>query len=300
MRFGIMSLQLDMLLPTAAAAGELAHDPRRFDHAALIRRIAAHGFGTIEIGADLALFLPHAFAPPAIADLQALKRELGLRYTVHLPLWSIEPSSPVPSVRAGSAAAIVESIAATQPLEPDVYVLHATGALAAEFYRMGIPEQLRAILLQQFQHHAHTSVEQILRETGIPSRQLAIETVEFPFELTVALAEQLDLSLCFDTGHVLVGFAGPVDIMDALEVCLPRLAEVHLHDGPWQGPERTIGYGKDHQRLGRGDLDVARFLDRLAEARFAGPLVFELSLPDALASLDHIRQLRPGLLAPAS
>jgi sugar phosphate isomerase/epimerase len=98
---------------------------------------------------------------------------------------------------------------------------------------------------------------------------------------------------------VLVGFSGPVDLFDALERCLPRLAEVHLHDGPWQGPEMRIGYGKDHQPLGAGDLDVARFLDRLSTAGFSGPFVLELQVEQALASLDVIRSLRPNVL-PAS
>ena len=32
--------------------------------------------------------------------------------------------------------AVVESIHATRSLQPEVYVFHATGALAAEFHRM--------------------------------------------------------------------------------------------------------------------------------------------------------------------
>src|SRR5512136_629230 len=114
--------------------------------------------------------------------------------------------------------------------------------------------------------------------------------------MSLDLADNLDTSICFDTGHVLVGFSGPVDFFTALEQVLPRLAEVHLHDGPWQGPERKIGYGKDHSPLGTGDLDVGRFLDRLSEARFGGPLVFELQVSQATASLDLIRRLRPQAL----
>jgi hypothetical protein len=43
-------------------------------------------------------------------------------------------------------------------------------------------------------------------------------------------------------------------------------------------------------------LDLGRLLDRLAAARFAGPLVFELTVPEAAASLAVVRQVRPGLL----
>lgn len=161
---------------------------------------------------------------------------------------------------------------------------------------MRLPDLARSLILKQLQNGARESLKTILAETGIRTRQLAIETIEFPFDLTLELADELDLSICLDTGHLLVGFSGPVDLFDALERCLPRLGEVHLHDGPWQGPERRIGYGKDHQPLGKGDLNVARFLDRLLTAGFSGPLVFELQVEEARASLDVIRSLRPDVL----
>jgi sugar phosphate isomerase/epimerase len=192
--------------------------------------------------------------------------------------------------------AIVDAIQVTLPLEPEVYVLHATGALAAEFYRMDLPELAKSLILRQFQSNARESIRAVLAAAGIPSRILAIETIEFPFDLTLELAEELDLSICLDTGHVLVGFSGPVELFEALERCLPRLSEVHLHDGPWQGPERNIGFGQDHSPLGTGDLDIAHLLDRLAEADFTGPLVFEPAVDEALTSLDVIRATRPEAL----
>lgn len=297
MRFGIMAMQPEFLIPPGAGAGEVTVDAGALDHAGLVGRLAGAGFPVVELGGDLVLFFPDAFGAPAIDALSALKRDRGLGYTVHLPLWSVEPSTPLGPVREGSLRALVDVVRATRALEPEVYVLHATGALAAEFYRMDLPEGARAAILRLFRAAAGESVRVLLAETGLPSRRLAVETVEFPFDLTLELAEELDLSVCLDTGHVLVGFSGPVELFDALERCLPRLAEVHLHDGPWQGPERTIGYGRDHRPLGAGDLDVGRFLDRLAEARFAGPLVFELRLSEALASLEVVRSLRPAALA---
>jgi hypothetical protein len=39
---------------------------------------------------------------------------------------------------------------------------------------------------------------------------------------------------------------------------------------------------------------VGRFLDRLAQANWDGPIVFELSVEQAQASLDRIRSLRPA------
>ncbi len=296
MRFGIMAVQMDALIPPGLSPDKVKAHLAGFDHAALVRGLASAGFSLIELSGDLVLFFPQTFSPQAIERLATLKQEQRLTYTVHLPLWSVEPSTLLTPVRQGSVRAVIECIQAALPLRPEVYVLHATGALAAEFYRMHLPDMARALILRQFQNRARESLRAILGETGIASRQLAIETIEFPFDLTMELAEELDLSICLDTGHVLSGFSGPVELDDVLERCLPRLAQVHLHDSPRLAPGQPVVYGKDHQPLGKGDLDVGHFLDRLAAANFSGPLIFELRIEQALASLDVVRSLRPGAL----
>jgi len=291
MRYGIMEMQLSALLPGGETGADVMTKLAGLTHAGLAGSLAEAGFSLIELGGDLMLFFPHFYSPEAIQELAQLKAQRGLSYTVHLPLWSVEPSTPLKPVREGSVQAIVDVIRTTQPLEPECYVMHATGALAAEFYQMRVPPSGKELLLGLFQAGARESLATILRETGLPSRKLAIETIEFPFELTCELAEALDLSICLDTGHLLVGFSGPVSLAEALERILPRLGEIHLHDGPWQGPERNIGYGKDHQALGKGDLDVPYLLRRLETAGWDGPVIFELSVPEALASLEVIRKL---------
>jgi sugar phosphate isomerase/epimerase len=291
-----MSLQQGLLIPSASSSGEVVAQLSSFDHAELVRVLAGQGFGLIELSGDLTLFFPQAFAPPAIDRLAVLKEELGLSYTVHLPLWSVEPSTPLPSVRRGSVEILIEVIRATRLLQPEVYVLHATGALAAEFYQMDLPAVAHAFLLRVFQAQAGESIQRILAETAIPSRQLAIETIEFPLDLTLELAEQFDLAICLDVGHILAGFSGPADLFDVLERCLPRLAEVHLHDCPLRASGQAPLYGQDHRSLGEGDLDLERFLDRLEEAGFDGPVILELTVEEARSSFETIRAVRPELL----
>jgi sugar phosphate isomerase/epimerase len=296
MRFGIMTMQKDSLIPSALPPGGIEAYLGAFDHAAIAVKLAGLGFSPIELGGDMSLFFPGAFSPPTIERLAALQAEQGISYTVHLPLWSTEPSSPLQPVRQGSVQAVVEVLRATLPLQPEVYVLHATGPLAAEFDTMDLPAPARALLMRLFQQQAGRSIGEILALTGLPSRRLAIETIEFPLDLTLELAEKLDLSICLDAGHILAGFSGPASFFEALERCLPRLAEIHLHDCPaWKGGRRL--YGQDHAPLGTGDLDVAGLLDRLAAAHYAGPLVFELRIEEALASLERVRALRPGAVA---
>jgi sugar phosphate isomerase/epimerase len=298
MKFGIMEMQMPLLLPPGKPPQELMASLAAFDHSALVRRLAEAGFKLIELNGDLTMFLPQSYSPESVEKLAALKQELGLRYTLHLPLWSVEPSTPLKQVRQGSRDALVEAIRLTRKLEPESYVLHATGALAAEFYQMRLPELGKQVILKMFQAGAGETIQSILGETGIPSRRIAVETVEFPHELTLELAETFDTSICLDTGHVLVGFSGPVELFSVLDQVLPRLGEIHLHDGPWQfaSGERRIGYGKDHSPLGTGDLDVDRLCKRLKEAQWKGPVIFELTVDQARASLEYIKEVCPEYL----
>jgi sugar phosphate isomerase/epimerase len=286
-----MSMQMNLLIPPEMSADQVFAHLAGFDQAELVRVLASKGFKLIEIGGDLSIFLPHTFEVEAIQRLASVKDELDLSYTVHLPLWSLEPSTPLTHVREGSVRALIEIVNKTKPLNPEMYVIHATGALAAEFYRMKLPDAARMIILRQFQNAARESLKMLLSETDLPSRKLAVETIEFPFDFTLELAEDLDLSICLDTGHVLVGFSGPLTISEATNRCLPRLGEVHLHDGPWQGFEQKIGYGMDHQPLGAGDLDIKQFIDQLKTNEFNGPIIFELNIQDAIASLNRIMDI---------
>jgi len=291
MRFGIMEMQIDKLIP-AEASGKAAIDQiLNFDRGALVSGLAESGFPIVELGGDLGLFFPTAYDPKNIQRLVQIKEAHALAYTVHLPLWSVEPSTPLEPVRLGSVDAILDVMEAVEPLAPEVYVLHATGALAAEFYRMKLPQSAKSLALQQFQGGAISSIKTILEETGLPSRKLAVETIEFPFELTLEMADLLDCSICLDTGHVLAGFSGAINFDDALEACLPRLAEVHLHDSPDYMRTGQLGYGKDHQALGSGDLNVSRLMKQLQNKNFDGPIIFELPVQDAQKSISHLQKI---------
>ncbi|MCU0521648.1 MAG: sugar phosphate isomerase/epimerase [Anaerolineae bacterium] len=297
MRFGIMAMQIGALIPEGLSPDEMHDYVGSFNHAELVRALNRQGFALVELGGDLSAFMPQTFAPSQIAELLALKAKLGLQYTVHLPLWSVEPSTPQRYVREGSVRAVVDIIKATLPLEPEVYVLHATGALASEFTAMALPPVGRGLILRQFQQAAMQSLQMILSMTGISSRQLAIETVEFPFDLTLEMAEALDLSMCLDVGHVLSGFCGETDLFRILTLSAGRLVEIHLHDADRPKIPGTVVYGRDHRPLGAGDLDLGPFLDAVVATGFDGPVIFELRADEARASLDVVRRTRPGIVS---
>lgn len=286
MRFGIMAMQLGLILPSGEDTDRQALLRRidEFDVAALVARLADAGFKLIELNSELELFLPGCFDVAAVERLATLRAERGLTYTVHLPLWSLEPATPAQHVREGSVAALADALARLAPLEPETFVLHTTGALAGEFSRAHLPRAAKGLILERLHEMARKSLGSLLERTQVPTRRLALENVEFPLEMTVALAEEFDCSLCLDTGHVLAGYSGERSLPEALELFLPRLAEVHLHDGFRRGEGSSIVVA-DHLRLGRGDLPLAWLLARLSQAGYERPIILELMVEDALASL---------------
>jgi len=308
MRFGIEQMQVGLLIQHARtlmpASGQVDAQALRaalphleVDVAAQVNYLADLGFTLIELNPELSIFFPDCYSLPAIDRLGRLKEERHLSYTVHLPLWSLEPSTPVQAVRRGSVDTLVDAVLRLAPLEPETYVLHATGALAAEFSRMKPLAAMRSLVLQLFVVQAQRSVEELLARTGVPPRRVAVETVEFPFALTLELAHAFDLSMCLDVGHVVAGYTTGVTLFEALDQMLPRLAEVHLHDAYRRELPNGMVQVNDHMPLGTGEVPVGDFLDRLAATGFAGPVVFELTIEEAKASLEAIRTLRPAYLA---
>jgi sugar phosphate isomerase/epimerase len=287
LRFGIISPRMDVLIPKN---GEQDFATLlNYNQVADVIRMARHGFRVIELNTDIGNLLTQALPHSTLDELAAVKQEMDVAYTVHLPILSIEPASHVQIVRHGAARATVDTIRALEPLNPEMYVYHISGEMAAHFMHLRMAGTTHAFVMRALQNFARESLAYILDQTKIDPHRLAIETIQFPFDLTLELADEFDTAVCFDTAHVLVGFSGPIDLMPAFERALPRLAEIHLNDGPWQGPEHTVHFGKDHLPLGSGDLDVATFINRCLEIQFGGPLIFELSLDEALCSLDVIR-----------
>jgi sugar phosphate isomerase/epimerase len=306
-RFGIEQMQVGLLIQHSRtlmpASGQVDVQALRaalphlaVDVAAQVNHLADLGFTLIELNPELSIFFPNCYNLAAIDRLGRMKQERRLSYTVHLPLWSLEPSTPVPTVRQGSVDTLVDAVLRLAPLEPEVYVLHATGALAAEFSRMKALGTMRSLVLQLFVAQAQHSIEELLERTGLSPRRVAVETVEFPFDLTLELAQTFDLSMCLDVGHVVAGYTTGVTLFEALDQMLPRLGEVHLHDAYRRELPNGVVQVADHLPLSAGEVPIGDFLDRLATCGFSGPIIFELTIEEAKASLEAIRALRPAYI----
>jgi len=290
LRFGVQPLQfLDVM---QRIVDGFSVDLSKFSFPDFCITSVMEGFRHVELTMDIEYILPGSLKKDTFRKLIDLGESLGITYSVHLPLWSVELASPNPFVRRGSVESMVHSIELAKDLNPECYVIHITGALASEFTRLNIPRSYKYIVNKGMLSNSIRSLEEIVSKIDIPSRKIAVENVEFPFDLTREAIDRFDLSICLDTGHLLAGFSDELSIMDFLDKHYDRLIEIHLHDGFFR-VEHGLAIRRDHLPLGEGDLPLVEFMKYLQFKGFRGPIVFELSLRDSKRSLDVLRNTCP-------
>ncbi len=247
-------------------------------------------FRHFEVTADLTYVLPGLLTIEVIQQITEIRMKNNYSCSVHLPLWGIELASPNSYIREASINCLVEAIKLTKQLDPLCWVIHATGSLISEFTRIEIPSFAKMFMNNMFASTAQKSLEQIIDRTKISPRKLAVENVEFPFKAMEECLESLDLSICFDTGHLLAGYSGNGEqgVVDFYDTYHDRIIELHLHDG--KNP------GIDHKPLGHYDLPVKELLSKLIERNFSGPIVFELSPEEVKESMIYIKKHVPQAL----
>ncbi|MBY8999546.1 MAG: sugar phosphate isomerase/epimerase [Candidatus Heimdallarchaeota archaeon] len=263
-------------------------DLSRLNYVEIVRKNIDAGFKHIEITGDLAYVLPGVLTQAIIEDLVKIKEEESISFSVHLPLWAIEPAAFAPEIRKASVEIFVNCINLTKPLDPLCWVMHPTGSLTVEFMNMNLPEFAQAIMMQQFTLYATEAIKQTLELTGIEPRKLAIENIEYPFDIMYPIIQQLDLSICFDTGHLLAGFSGNMGVIEFLENYYCRIIEFHIHDGEYPRV--------DHKVLGKHKLPVRELLLNLIDKNYQGPLVYELNHQESLESMEYVKKNVPEAL----
>ena len=273
-----------------------APDFSRFNIVEIVRdSLQIAHISVIEISMDIAHIIPGALTSKTMGQLAELKDEFGHSYTVHLPFWSVELASFNEPVRKGSVESIVESIRLAEPLEPECYVLHSTGSLAAEISRLNYSKEMVNVICTAMAGFSARSVEEILTQTEIGPRQIAVENIEFPFEITRSIIDEYDLSICFDTGHLLAKFSGNESIFDFYKTHKDKIVELHLNDGTYKNVE-GVSVTDDHLAIGTGDLPVHDFMIELVKDCFQGPTIFELTTEEVKQSLQKIRTVVPEAL----
>jgi sugar phosphate isomerase/epimerase len=296
LRFGITALEF------LEVAGQVIVDGvPDFSHLNVVdltRDAVSDECSVIELSLDVKHVIPGSLTPDSISRLSELKDDLGHSYTIHLPFWSVELATFNEHVRMGSVDSIIDAIELTKPLEPEAYVLHASGDMAAVFSNLNYDSNLVRLISTLLAGFAAASVEDIVSRTEINPREIAIENVDFPFDVLRDVIDDLDTSICFDTAHLLARMSGTESVMDFYSAHKDRISEVHLQDATYKEYEGAVAR-EDHVILGKGIMGnnvLRQFLTELIKDKFDGPIIFELTRDETRESLDLIRRVVPEAL----
>lgn len=293
MRFGIVAIEFIPALKRIIAGG--APDFSRINMVEIVRETAAIEYiQVIEMPMEIEHMVPGSLTPEVISKLAELKDELGISYTTHLPFWSVEASSFNDFIRSASVDSMVHSIKLAEELEPEAHVLHSTGALPVAYAKQGFSESVDLVVRGYMTSFVMKSIEEIVSKSEVDPRRLAIENVEFPFEFTRDVVDELDTSICFDTGHLLTKMSGDEPLSEFYKRHRDRITEIHLNDGVAEKNE--AGGHQDHLVLGKGEMPIRDFLLELVNDKFEGPLILEMPTEEAIESLNTISNLVPEAL----
>ena len=164
--------------------------------------------------------------PVNMDRLVELSKRHDLGFNIHLPL-DISLGDECDDVRTRGTSIVRTMIARTLPLNPSVYTLHLdfTNPPAPPFTKGGGGGFIQEKDIDAWRRRLARSLKEIL-DARIESKQIAIETLGYPFEWTEDIVKEFGLSICLDIGHILVkGY----DLEHYLKTYLPRTSIIHLH-----------------------------------------------------------------------
>lgn len=161
--------------------------------------------------------------PGQVTELRNIAVDNDLSYTIHLPLdtWT---GSMDESVRRASVEKIKRVIDRMAPCDPFAYVCHLHGARRGKN-----PVDDPTPWIGQ---HVKSLTEIIRIVT--PS-DICIETLDYPFSMIEGLVWDMDLSICLDIGHLIIG---GYEVREHLDKYLDRARILHLH-GVRNGNDHT-------------------------------------------------------------
>ena len=218
---------------------------------------------------ELLCFESHRSSLPSsatIRELESLAKEFRLTYNVHLPS-DLDPGNPERKEQDRFVESILRVMDLTQPLGPTNYILHLpyNQSPIEKICDKAWQSRISGCLLR-------------LKDSGIQSTALSIETLNYPLEWIEQILREYDLRVCLDMGHLIVNH-------ENIETTYHRFAGqttmIHLHG---------VNNGKDHLAL---DVFDQRWLDKIFSLlkQFTGTVSIEVfsfnHLLDSLAVLEN-------------
>ena len=162
-----------------------------------------------------------------IRELADLAAEYDLSYNVHLPL-DISPGDSDAALRRQAVSTVTRVMELTAPLDPTTCTLHLPYT----------SESTAGDDIKIWRDHIYESLVRVF-DSGIDPRSISVETLNYPISRVADIIETLNLSVCLDTGHMLIY---DFDLDEIYRRFQDRITIIHLHG---------VDAGRDHLSLDR-------------------------------------------------
>jgi sugar phosphate isomerase/epimerase len=247
--------------------------------------IEGYKLQAVELTLDLQAIYPQVFDDGFYNSVAELQQDLGFMCTVHLPFVWVEAASLNETIRQASMACLQQAVKVTGAIDVHSYVLHLWGLTTGQVVSQLREPVQRQVLMDVLLSQASRSLS-ALCDIVDPS-DLCVENLEDSlFDLALPMIEEYGVSICLDVGHLALQGR---EALTFLARHGERVREIHLHDaiGPQHEGEQRV---RDHLAVGKGQLDYAALIGRLAELDYQGPIILELnSKADLEQSLAVLR-----------
>jgi L-ribulose-5-phosphate 3-epimerase len=123
----------------------------------------------------------------------------------------------------------------------------------------------------------------------------ALETGQEPAHVLQHFLKDVDcpnVGINFDPANMILYGTG--DPIEALAVLGPQVVSVHMKDGDWPNPSQPGALGVERP-LGQGAVGIPRFVAKLKEIGFRGPLNIEREAENQTERIGDIRKAVPYL-----
>jgi sugar phosphate isomerase/epimerase len=132
-------------------------------------------------------------------------------------------------------------------------------------------------------------VQRICDHAARHGQTFALETGQEPAHVLLAFFKDVgraNLGINFDPANLIM--YGSDDPIEALSLLAPHVISVHAKDGDWP-PKNVPGALGVEQPLGQGAVGMERFVAKLKEIGFRGPMNVEREIEDHQQKLRDMR-----------
>jgi sugar phosphate isomerase/epimerase len=143
-------------------------------------------------------------------------------------------------------------------------------------------------------HPDYIAVREIVRRVADHAaghgQTFALETGQEPAHILQRFLKDMDrpnVGINFDPGNMILYGTG--DPIEALSLLGSRILSVHVKDGDWPPPDREQALGSERP-LGQGSVGIPRFIEKLKEIDFRGPLNIEREAENQQERIADIRR----------